>query len=68
MLTEQERQERKPEAIQRSLLEIEQEIEELGPKIIDAKMKATQYDFALKILKERKSALQSTLKSLGNCI
>ncbi|MBP2652619.1 MAG: hypothetical protein H6Q73_188 [Firmicutes bacterium] len=68
MLTATERAERDPAALQRALLEIEQAIAELGPQLIDAKMRATECDFALKILKERKSALQSTLKSLGNCI
>ncbi|HEY0267649.1 MAG TPA: hypothetical protein VGC12_00280 [Methyloradius sp.] len=65
MLSDQERAERDPAAIQRSLLEIEREIAELGPELIQAKMKAVEYDFRLKILKERKSALQSTLKSVS---
>ena len=65
MLTAAERQERDPAAIQRSLLEIEKEIAELGPELIQAKMKATECDFRLKILKERKSALQSILKSIS---
>lgn len=65
MLTDEERQERDPAALQRALLEIEQEIAELGPELIAAKMKATECDFKLKILKERKSALQSTLKSVS---
>ena len=64
MLTDLERQERAPESLQRALLEIEQEIADLGPQLIEAKMEATRCEFALRILKERKSALQSTLKSL----
>ena len=64
-MTPQERQERDPAALQRALLEIEQEIAELGPQLIYAKMEATRCEFPLRILKERKSALQSTLKSIS---
>jgi septal ring factor EnvC (AmiA/AmiB activator) len=66
MLTDQERAERDPAALQQALLQIEKEIAELGPELIAAKMKATECDFRLKILKERKSALQSTLKSISS--
>ena len=64
-MTPQERQERDPAALQRALLEIEQEIADLGPQLIEAKMEATRCEFSLRILKERKSALQSTLKSIS---
>jgi hypothetical protein len=65
LLTDEERSERNPAAIQKALLDIECEIAELGPGLIQAKMKAIEFDFMLKILKERKSALQSTLKSIS---
>lgn len=65
MLTDTERRERDPAAIQRALLEIEKEIAEKAPVLIEAKMKATQVDFELKLLKERRSALQSVLKSVS---
>ena len=65
MLTEQERAERDPAALQKALLEIEKEIAEKSPKLIAAKMEATKADFEMKLLKERKSALQSVLKSVS---
>ena len=64
-MTPQERQERDPAALQRALLEIEQEIADKTPVMIEAKLNATKVDFEIKLLKERKSALQSVLKSIS---
>ena len=64
-MTPQERQERDPAALQRALLEIEQEIADKTPALIQIKMEATKVDFEIKLLKERKSALQSVLKSIS---
>ncbi|MBP2635040.1 MAG: hypothetical protein H6Q72_947 [Firmicutes bacterium] len=65
MLSDKERQERDPAALQRALLEIEQEIAEKSPRLVQAKMEATKVDFEIKLLKERRSALQSVLKSVS---
>jgi len=65
MLTDEQIAERDPALLQQRLLLIEREIEQIGPELIKAKMKSTECDFKLKILKERKSALQSTLKSVS---
>jgi hypothetical protein len=70
-MTAQERAERAPEAIQREILDIERQTVELMPRL-EAKNKEFQQaraDFEvdklrLKLLKERRSALQSVLKSL----
>ena len=65
MLTDAERQERDPAAIQQALLQIEREIADLQCRLIPAKLEATKCEFELKMLKERKSALQSVLKSVS---
>ena len=70
-LNEQERLERDPAALQRELLEIEKRMLESQPDL-EAKNETFQQaraDFEveklrLKLLKERRSALQSVLKSL----
>jgi molecular chaperone GrpE (heat shock protein) len=70
-LTQEERAERAPEAMQRELLDIERQMLELTPRL-EAKNKEFQQaraDFEvdklrLRLLKERRSALQSVLKSL----
>ncbi|HHV79076.1 MAG TPA: hypothetical protein GXX40_05620 [Firmicutes bacterium] len=72
MLDDLERFEREPVALQRTLLEIEKQIASLTPDI-EEKNRAYQeakaeYEIAalkLKLLKERRSALQSVLKSLS---
>ncbi len=64
-MTDQERQERDPTALQRALLDIEQEIADKTPVMIEAKLNATKVDFEIRLLKERKSALQSVLKSIS---
>ena len=64
-MTPQERQERDPAALQRALLEIEQEIADKTPVMIEAKLNATRVEFEIRLLKERKSALQSVLKSIS---
>ena len=64
-MTPQERQERDPAALQRALLEIEQEIADKTPVMIEAKLNATKVEFEIRLLKERKSALQSVLKSIS---
>ena len=65
MMTDSERAERDPAAIQSALLEIEREITDLQSRLIPAKLEATKCEFELKLLKERKSALQSVLKSVS---
>ena len=70
-MNDQDRQERSPEAIQMELLEIERQMGELMP-VMQAKNEAYQAARAqfeveklrLKLLKERRSSLQSVLKSL----
>lgn len=71
MLTDQERQERDPAAIQRAILELEKQLEEEAPKVEEATrvmMEQKAYvDVAklrMKIVKDRISGLQSVLKSL----
>lgn len=72
MLTDQERLERDPAALQQEILEIERQMAELTPEV-DQKNQAFQAARAefevskmrLKLLKERRSALQSVLKSLN---
>ena len=70
-LDDQTRQERDPVAIQRDLLEIELQMLDSQP-VLEAKNEAYQQARAafeveklrLKLLKERRSALQSVLRSL----
>jgi len=71
MLTEQERIERDPVALQRELLAIEGAILELMPGMEEknetyqqAKAMFETDKLRLKLLKERRTALQSVLKSL----
>lgn len=65
MLSEQQRNECDPAAIQRELLQIEQEVSSKGIELIHAKTEAMRLDYEVKILKERKSILQSVLKSIS---
>lgn len=72
MLSDLERFEREPVALQRALLLIEKQIDELAPEIErlarEYQEAKAQYEIAalkLKLLKERRSALQSVLKSLS---
>jgi chromosome segregation ATPase len=72
MLTDQERKERDPAAIQMELLEIEKQILDLTPVINqkNQEYQAAKAEFEveklrLKLLKERRSALQSVLKSVS---
>lgn len=71
MLTDEERQERDPAALQRQILELEKQLAEEGPKV----QAATQIMFEqkaivevgklrMKIIKDRLSGLQSVLKSV----
>lgn len=70
-MDDQMRIERDPAAIQLELMDIEKQIEELAP-VLQEKNKAFQEARAmfevdklrLKLLKERRSSLQSVLKSL----
>lgn len=71
MLTDQERIERDPAAIQMELLNIEKQIVELTPVIEEKNQEFQQarasfevVKMRLKLYKERRSALQSVLKSL----
>jgi len=71
-LTDEERQERKPEAIQREILNIDKQLLDLGPKLtarkteeLEAKAECDVMSLRMKILKERRSGLQSVLKSLS---
>jgi hypothetical protein len=70
MLTDQQRDERDPVALQRELLEIDRQMDELRPVLIEAngryqaaKAEVEVHKLRLKLLKERRSALQSVLKS-----
>lgn len=72
MLTDQERLERDPAALQMELLEIEKQILDLTPEIQkknevyqQAKAEFEVEKLRLKLLKERRSALQSVLKSVS---
>ena len=72
MLTDLERQEREPMAIQREILDIDRQMNELGPKLtakkaeeLETKAECDVMALRLKILKERRSGLQSVLKSLS---
>lgn len=71
-MNEQERAERDPAAIQKELLEIERQITEAGPDLLakvqrasEAKAEADVAKLRLKLLKERRSGLQSVLKSVS---
>lgn len=71
MLTDQERQERSPEAIQRVILELERQIEQEAPALEEANREALEWKakvdvgkLRMKIIKDRVSGLQSVLKSL----
>lgn len=70
-MNDQQRMERDPVAIQQELLEIERQIEEAGPDLMektksagDAKAEMDVAKLRLRLLKERRSGLQSVLKSL----
>jgi chromosome segregation ATPase len=72
MLTDQERKERDPAALQMELLDIEKQILDLTPVINqkNEEYQAAKAEFEveklrLKLLKERRSALQSVLKSVS---
>lgn len=70
-MNDQQREERDPQAIQAELLEIERQMSDLMP-VMQVKNEAFQAARAgfeveklrLKLLKERRSSLQSVLKSL----
>jgi hypothetical protein len=71
VLTDQERQEREPAAIQRQILELEKQMEEEAPALEEAnrimlenKAIVDVGKLRMKILKDRISGLQSVLKSL----
>lgn len=72
MLTDQERFERDPVALQQELLAIEKEMLERQP-VLEAKHKAylearAEYEvehLRFKLLKERRSSLQSVLRSVS---
>lgn len=72
MLSDEERQERSPEAIQREILSLEKQMAELEPAIIEAtkvileqKAIADVGKVRMKIIKDRISGLQSVLKSVS---
>lgn len=72
-MNEQQRAERDPAAIQQELLEIERQIDEASPDLLakvqtasEAKAEADVAKLRLRLLKERRSGLQSVLKSI-NC-
>lgn len=69
-MNDQQREERDPVAIQKEILEIERQIEAAGPDLLEkvkaageAKAEADVAKLRLKLLKERRSGLQSVLKS-----
>lgn len=68
----QQREERDPTAIQAELLEIDRQIEDAGPDLLaktqaagEAKAELEVAKLRLKLLKERRSGLQSVLKSVS---
>lgn len=72
MLTEQERAERDPAAIQRQILELERQLAEEGPKVqaatqimLEQKAIVEVDKLRMKIIKDRLSGLQSVLKSVS---
>lgn len=72
-MTPEQREERDPAAIQQELLEIERQIADAGPDLLakvqraaEAKAEADVAKLRLKLLKERRSGLQSVLRSI-NC-
>lgn len=71
MLTDNERQERDPAAIQRQILELEKQIEQEAPALeqanrimLEQKAVVDVGKLRMKIIKDRISGLQSVLKSL----
>ncbi|MBU2703676.1 phage-related minor tail protein [Sporomusaceae bacterium BoRhaA] len=71
MLTDQERAERDPTAIQRQILELEKQLAEEGPKVqaatqimLEQKAIVEVGKLRMKIIKDRLSGLQSVLKSV----
>lgn len=72
MLSNEERSEREPAAIQRAILELERQMAEIQPDILQANQERLEWQvkyevliLRMKILKERRSGLQSVLKSLA---
>ena len=70
MLTDAERQERDPAAIQRSILELEKQIADEAPALEEANRHALEWKtkvdvgkLRMKIIKDRISGSQSVLKS-----
>ena len=70
-MTPQERQERDPAALQRQILELEQQMADEAPGIEEANREALEWKakadigkLRMKIIKDRVSGLQSVLKSL----
>jgi len=70
-MDDQQREERDPVAIQQELLEIDRQMEEICPRLEEKNKEYQEARAAfevdklrLKLLKERRSALQSVLKSL----
>lgn len=71
MLTDQERAERDPAALQRQILELEKQMEAEAPSLEKANQRALEWKtkvdvgkLRMKIIKDRVSSLQSVLKSL----
>lgn len=71
-MTPEQREERDPAALQAELLEIDRQIAEAGPDLLEKVQRAAEAragaDVAklrLKLLKERRSGLQSVLKSVS---
>lgn len=71
-LTDEEREERNPAALQKELLAIEKQIADASPDLLEKTRVAAEAiaerDVArlrLKLLKERRSGLQSVLKSIS---
>jgi hypothetical protein len=71
MLTDQERAERDPAALQRQILELEKQLAEEGPKIqaatqimLEQKAIVEVGKLRMKIIKDRLSGLQSVLKAV----
>lgn len=71
MLTDQERQERDPAALQRQILELEKQMMEEAPALEEANQQALEWKakvdvgkLRMRIIKDRISGLQSVLKSL----